>query len=85
MDEFSSSNSALLDFKTFRRSYRLAGRLPEGPSKIEWQIIAFATADIYFFSFFCKNLFFRPHTKRFFSNLIHFHFFSVIWLTEFKR
>ena len=77
-----------LDLKMLLRIYRLPDRLPQGPSKIEWQIIAFATADIYFFHFFAKNLFFRPHTKLFsqiWFTLIHFHFFSVIWLTEFKR
>ena len=61
-----------LDSKNFRRTYRLPGRLPEGPSKIEWQIIAFATADIYFFHFFAKTCSFA-HTL---------NVFSQIWFTS---
>ena len=57
-----------LDLKMFRRTYRLPGRLPEGPSKIEWQIIAFATADIYFFHFFAKTCSFA-HTLNVFSQI----------------
>ena len=57
-----------LDLKMFLRIYRLPGRLPEGPSKIEWQIIAFATADIYFFHFFAKTCSFA-HTLNVFSQI----------------